>query len=63
MLITRRSQVSGKENTMDINVTKEQIDNWQNGMLIQVAMPNISADEREFLITGITPQEWEKLFG
>lgn len=63
MLITRKSQVSGKENTMDINVTKEQIDNWQNGMLIQLAMPNISADEREFLITGITPQEWEKLFG
>lgn len=63
MLITRKSQVSGKDNTMDINVTKEQIDNWQNGMLIQLAMPNISADEREFLIIGITPQEWEKLFG
>ena len=35
---------------------------WQNGELIQVAMPQLSADEREMLISGICPSCWEKAF-
>ena len=26
-------------------------------------MPHLSADEREFIMTGITPNEWEDAFG
>jgi hypothetical protein len=63
MLINRISQVSGKEHVMDIDVTFAQMREWNNGTLIQDAMPNLSDDEREFLMTGITPQEWEELFG
>lgn len=63
MLITRFSTVSNKENTLDINVTQEQIDSWRNGMLIQRAMPDVSAPEREFIKTGITPDEWNQMFG
>ncbi|MDP6991347.1 MAG: hypothetical protein QGF89_01525 [Candidatus Marinimicrobia bacterium] len=48
---------------MDIDVTEEQIASWQGGELIQNAMPNLSADEREFIKTGITPEEWENVFG
>tara|TARA_B110000503_G_C6904166_1_gene311986 strand:+ start:95 stop:238 length:144 start_codon:yes stop_codon:yes gene_type:complete len=33
---------------------------WKGGMLAQDAMPNLSADEREFVMTGITPYEWEE---
>jgi hypothetical protein len=36
---------------------------WQSGMLIQDAFPMLSADEREFIKTGITPEEWEQMFG
>jgi len=36
----------------------DQYDAWKGGELIQNAMPNLSADEREFLMTGITPEEW-----
>ena len=32
---------------------------WQNGELIQNAMPTLSADDRERLITGICPACWE----
>jgi len=32
------------------------------GMLIQDAMPNVSVDEREFIMTGITPEEWDSTF-
>ena len=62
MKITRRSMVSGIERTLNINVTQEQLDSWYNGTLIQVAMPNITDDEREFILTGIVREEWDKLF-
>jgi hypothetical protein len=26
-------------------------------------MPNLSADDREFLMTGTTPEEWDEMFG
>lgn len=61
MLITRKSPVSGNVNTREINVTQEQLDAWAGGMLIQQAMPNISADDCEFIKTGITPEEWDAL--
>ena len=63
MEITRQSQITGLINTLDIAVTVEQINNWQGGTLIQEAMPNISMGEREFIKSGITPQEWKDTFG
>jgi hypothetical protein len=29
---------------------------------VQNAMPNLSADEREFIMSGITPTEWDEMF-
>ena len=63
MIVNRKSPFSGKYTTMKINVTPEQIDAWENGMAIQNAMPHLSADEREFIKTGITPDEWKSMFG
>ena len=63
MLITRKSAFTNNVHTMDINVTQEQLSAWESGTLIQNAMPHLSADEREFIISGITPQEWEDAFG
>ena len=63
MLITRRSPLSGKVNTRDIPVTKAQLADWRAGVLIQDAMPNIAADDREFIKTGITAEEWNAVFG
>ena len=63
MLITKKSMFSGEWNTMDIPVTQSQIDDWNQGALIQDAMPNVSADDREFLKTGVTPEEWTNTFG
>jgi hypothetical protein len=55
--------MTGSVNTLDIPVTQSQIDAWQGGLLIQEAMPHLSADDREFLMTGITPQVWDAEFG
>jgi hypothetical protein len=63
MKITKTSPFSGKVHTLNILVTDEQINKWQRGMRIQDAMPTLSPDEREFIKTGITPQEWNAAFG
>ncbi len=62
MLIKRRSPFSDKENERDIPVNDYQMKMWQSGTPIQIAMPNISADDREFIMTGITPEEWDNMF-
>tara|TARA_B100000780_G_C20988109_1_gene395067 strand:+ start:124 stop:300 length:177 start_codon:yes stop_codon:yes gene_type:complete len=45
--------------TVDCDVIEYAL--WQRGMLIQDAMPDVTVDEREFLISGIYPGEWEEL--
>ncbi len=62
MIITRTSQISGKAHSMDLDITKEQIEKWENGEVIQKAFPNLTADQREFLISGTTKEEWDKIF-
>jgi hypothetical protein len=63
MLITKTSPISGKQHTMDIPVTQQQIDAWERGELIHKAMPEVPAELREFILSGITPEEWNDLFG
>lgn len=43
-------------------LTQEMLANWENGMLAQIAMPNLTPDEREFVMTGITADVWDKTF-
>ena len=63
MKITRTSPFTGETHTLDIDVTQSQIDAWYGGELIQNAMPNLSADEREFIKSGIPSHEWDSMFG
>ena len=63
MNITRVSRMSGNTATMDLNITQEQIDAHNRGTLAQDAFPQLSADEREFYISGTTPEEWNAMFG
>ena len=62
MLIKRKSPFSGEDNEREIEVTEVQMELWQSGMCIQNAMPHLSADDREFLMTGITSEEWDETF-
>ena len=60
MEITRTNIMTGNVTTREIPVTQEQLDDWESGTLIQHAMPNLSADDREFILTGIT--DWDGMF-
>jgi len=63
--VTRKSILSGKTNTMSLDITQETLDNYEQvgGMLAQAVFPNLNKEEREFLISGITPDEWNNTFG
>ena len=51
----------GKEHSVE--VSESAFYKWQNGALIQNAMPTLSATEREQLISHICPACQENLFG
>ena len=63
MLVTRKSMFTGIERTLDLDITQEQVDAYNNGALVQNAFPNLSADDREFIMTGVTAEEWTDAFG
>lgn len=62
MQIIRKSPLTGKTAIKEIDVTTEQLEKWQSGTLIQVAMPNLTPVEREFIKTGYTEEDWAKMF-
>lgn len=64
MNITKRSRLTNMLNTRDIDVTFEELDEWDaSGAHIQDRFPYLSNDDREFLISGFTPDDWKCMFG
>ena len=58
MRVTRRDPMTGRDNTIDLQVTEAQIRAWEGGMVAQRAFPQLNADEREFVMTGTPPGEF-----
>lgn len=63
MKLTKTDPFTGKENTMELDITADDLQRWRDGALIQDVFPNLTPDEREFIKTGITPESWEETFG
>jgi hypothetical protein len=51
---------------MDLPLTEAQLADGmakrQRGEVIQRCFPQLSADHREFLMTGTPPEVWDKMF-
>lgn len=63
VMVTAVSVYSGKERTLLLPITLEQVFKYEHGgALIQDAFPHLDADQREFLMTGVTAEEWNSLF-
>lgn len=64
MIISQRSQISGIVHHMEIDVHPNRLELFYHNKLghVQDAFPNLTAEEREFIITGITPTEWNEMF-
>ena len=61
MLVERKSMISGKTTYRELDITQEQLDQWEEGTFIQDVFPYLSIGDREFIMTGITEDEWDTL--
>lgn len=61
MVITRTS-VFNVTRSIDLPVTPEQISRWEQGELAQDVFTQLTASEREFIISGNTDEDWNMLF-
>jgi hypothetical protein len=66
MKVTKVCILNGKTYTREISkLTPELLERIESrgGELIQNVAPNLSASDREFLITGTPPNVWDEIFG
>lgn len=66
MLVTMTSMLTGCVHTRDVNVDADALWAYLDGVdrrPVQVCFPHLSAEDREFLLTGSTPEEWAAVFG
>lgn len=62
--VFRRSAFTGVTHSMELPITADQWDLYLSGTaLIQNALPHLTGQQREFLLTGSTPEEWNAVFG
>lgn len=61
--VTNQSPFASKPSTMDIYAYPSDMAKYLNGALIQTVFPYLTADQREFMTSGFTPEEWEETFG
>lgn len=63
MLITRTCMYSNISRTKEIDITEEQYQQWiDTNQPINRMFPHLSDNDREFIISGITPDEWDEAF-
>ena len=62
MLVRKVSILSGVERVREMDVTQEQLERWASGEKIQNVFPHLSTDDREFIMTGVTGEEWEEFW-
>lgn len=59
----KTSALSGRLNSMELPITYDRLLQWeQSGELIQRAFPDLTNEQREFILTGSTPEEWDRAF-
>ena len=64
MKVIRTSDYSGETREMEIPITPEQLALYETGNRpIQEVFPELTESQREFIITGMTDDEWNQLCG
>lgn len=63
MEIRRKSVITGVERVREIPVNPEHYLIWTSGGIsVDEAMPYLNHEDREYIISGITKEEWEDAF-
>lgn len=53
--------VTGRQ--VSVTVKAEELNAYRRGALLQDAFRSLDADDREFLLTGVSKDGWSELFG
>lgn len=53
---------SKEHELLQCSVKFDDFDEWVRGAFVQDAFPYLSVDTREFLMSGVGPLEWERMF-
>ena len=66
--VRKRSVLSGQLNEMDLYLDPNALERWLDSSpaerpFLKDEFPHLSDDEREFLLSGSTSDEWETAFG
>lgn len=61
--VTRESILSQKTSTKKFMVFPDDVFKYNKGLHVQLAFPYLSANDREFIISGINENEWKETFG
>ena len=61
-VIRKQNILTGKENTMRLRMNDLQFEQWQAGGKVQDVFPHLTIQEREFLISGMLPEEQDEIF-
>ena len=62
--VIRVSPLTGNTNTMYMDISDEQLQEWNDTnrtRLIQDIFPNLTEEEREFIMTGYTVADWKEM--
>lgn len=59
-IFTGKCVITGKE--VSVTVPAKELYAYRQGALIQEAMPSVSASNREFLMSGMSSEAWDKTF-
>lgn len=63
MEIRRKSVITGLERVREIPVNPEDFVLWKSGIVaIDEAMPYLNDEDRQFILSGITKEEWDEVF-
>jgi hypothetical protein len=67
MNLTKKSEFTGIEHSLELPITKIEY-NWgiiemNKGKNIQNVFPQLNDNEREFILTGVTKEEWDEFIG
>jgi hypothetical protein len=62
MKVTRTSIITGITRTVDLPITFDQLLRYEKGELLQNVFPDLTPNQREFIKTGITENEWDETF-
>lgn len=63
MQVTKTSMLTGKTTTKSLPITMQQLRAFYSGKLVQDVFPDLSPEDREWLRSGITEEEWKEHFG